>query len=152
MLKTVTSVMVKSLKALQIFVKFIIVDVSKKNVMYVKKKQCDGCNFYKVKNHNHITGDIIGAAHSYCNINYWRLSKNTPIPVIFHNLKGYDAHHIIGSIYNVKNVEVDDVIAESGEKYKSFVLREKRIKQAKEIQEKSNIFHQKTESVKKIPE
>ena len=90
-----------------------------------EKKKCDGCNFFKVHNDNHITGNFIGAAHSYCNINYWILSKQTPIPVIFHNLKGYDAHHIIGSIYNVKNVETSGVIDESGEKCKSFVLREK---------------------------
>ena len=81
-----------------------------------ERQKCDGCNYYKVRNHNHITGDFIGPAHSICNINYWRLSKHTPIPVIFHNLKGYDAHHIIGSIYNVINVEVSGVIAESGEK------------------------------------
>ena len=101
-----------------------------------EKKQCVGCNYYQFKNHNHITGKFIAAAHSYFNINYWRLSKQTPIPVIFHNLKGYDAHHIIGSLYNIKNVKVGDVIAESAEKYKSFVNREKRIKQVKEIQKK----------------
>ena len=56
------------------------------------------------------------------------MSKQTPIPIIFHNLKGYDVHYIIGSIYNVKNVKVSGVIAQSGEKYKTFVLREKKNK------------------------
>ena len=104
-----------------------------------REKQCDGCNYYKGKNHNHITGYCIAAAHWYCNINYWRLSKKTPIQVIFHNLKGNDAHHILGSTCNVKNVDVSGVIAESTNKYKSFVLRERRIKQAKEIQKQNQL-------------
>lgn len=47
----------------------------------------------KVRDHNHCTGDYIGAACSKCNIN--RNEQYFKIPVVFHNLKGYDSKFII---------------------------------------------------------
>ena len=49
----------------------------------------------KVRDNCHITGKYRGAAHWSCNINL-KLFKN--IPVIFHNLKGYDSHLIIKEV------------------------------------------------------
>ena len=45
----------------------------------------------KVRYHCHISGKYRGASHWSCNINL-KISKT--IPVIFHNLKGYDSHLI----------------------------------------------------------
>ena len=52
----------------------------------------------KVRDHDHLTGQYRGAAHNKCNLQY-RWSKVNPlkrfgfkIPVVFHNLRGYDCH------------------------------------------------------------
>ena len=49
----------------------------------------------KVRDHFRVTGKFRGAAHFSCNVNC-KLSKK--VPVIFHNLKGYDSHLIIKEI------------------------------------------------------
>ena len=49
----------------------------------------------KVRDHCHVTGKYRGAAHKNCNLNFQITNK---IPVIFHNLRGYDSHFIIQEI------------------------------------------------------
>ena len=46
----------------------------------------------KVRDHCHYTGRYRGPAHTKCNLQYKILSY---IPVVFHNLSGYDAHLFI---------------------------------------------------------
>ena len=71
----------------------------------------------KVKDHCHITGKFRGAAHWSCNINF-QLTKK--IPVIFHNLRGYDSHLIFSEL-NKFNVKIS-VIPNGLEKYIVFFL------------------------------
>ena len=52
----------------------------------------------KVRDHCHITGKYRGAAHDTCNLNFQITDK---IPVIFHNLRGYDSHFIMQEISEI---------------------------------------------------
>ena len=71
----------------------------------------------KARGHCHITGKYKGAAHWSCNINL-RLSKK--IPVIFHNLRGYDSHLIIKEM-SKSDVKLS-VIPNGLEKYMAFTI------------------------------
>ena len=71
----------------------------------------------KVRDHCHITGKQRGAAHWSCNVKL-RLTKN--VPVIFHNLKGYEGHLIMSEIGKF-NVKVD-AIPNGLEKYMAFTI------------------------------
>ena len=48
-----------------------------------------------VRDHCHITGKYRGSAHKNCNLKLQISAEKIKIPVIFHNLKGYDSHFII---------------------------------------------------------
>ena len=75
-----------------------------------------------VRDHDHRTGSYRGAAHSKCNINYF---TNRYLPVIFHNLKGYDSHHIIREAHRI-NQDIGQkeikAIPNSYEKFMSFSI------------------------------
>ena len=71
----------------------------------------------KVRDHCHVTGKFRGAAHWDCNINF-QLTKK--VPVIFHNLKGYDSH-LIFSVLHKFNLKIN-VIPNGLEKYMAFFL------------------------------
>ena len=69
----------------------------------------------KVRDHCHYSGKYRGAAHSLCNLQY-----NIPsyIPVVFHNLAGYNAHMFIKDL--AKHGSNMAVIAKDTEDYISF--------------------------------
>ena len=69
----------------------------------------------KVRDHCHYTGRYRGLAHSLCNLRY-RIPSY--IPVIFHNLSGYDAHLFIKELG--KHSKDIGVIAKSKEDYITF--------------------------------
>ena len=69
----------------------------------------------KVRDHCHYTGCYRGPAHRNCNLMY-RIPSY--IPVVFHNLSGYDAHLFIKELG--KNSRDMEVIAKNKEDYISF--------------------------------
>ena len=72
----------------------------------------------RVRDHCHLTGRYRGAAHNSCNINYkWK----GRIPVVFHNLRGYDAHIIMQAIGSIPNAKLN-CIPNNMEKYISFSM------------------------------
>ena len=84
-----------------------------------------------VRDHCHVTGKYRGSAHEFCNLNFQLTDK---IPVVFHNLKGYDSHFIMQEIGNIvkEHSYVDakgnkremsiNVIPCNMEKYMAFML------------------------------
>ena len=56
---------------------------------------------YPVRDHCHITGKYRGSAHKYCNLKLRIDPEKLKIPVIFHNLQGYDSHFIIKKIEKI---------------------------------------------------
>ena len=71
----------------------------------------------KVRDHDHRTGCYRGPAHNKCNINFF---TNRYVPVVFHNLRGYDSHLIIKEIYNL--FPDKDLSVIPNEKFMSFKL------------------------------
>ena len=73
-----------------------------------------------VKDHDNMTGRYRGAAHNECNFKLKLDAKKAPIPVIFHNLKGYDGHLLMQAMARVQG-EIK-CIPTNTEKYISFSL------------------------------
>ena len=69
-----------------------------------KAEECHICNIkytdddIKVRDHCHITGKYRGSAHQECNLQLRVNPEKVKIPVIFHNLRGYDSHFIMQEI------------------------------------------------------
>ena len=88
----------------------------------------------RVKEHCHITGKFRGSAHQECNLKLRIKPENIKIPVIFHNLRGYDSHFIMQQIGKIskKHAYKDkkgkeqplniNAIPNNMEKYMAFML------------------------------
>ena len=74
----------------------------------------------KVRDQCHYTDLYRGAAHNNCNLKY-RIPYH--IPIVFHNLSGYDAHLFIKELGKKFNKSDIGVIAENKEKYISFNVK-----------------------------
>ena len=82
----------------------------------------------KVRDHDHLTGKFRGASHSECNLQL-RFRSDTRnhkffIPVVFHNLRGYDGHFILKGYRKElfqKGANID-CIPNNMERYLSFTI------------------------------
>ena len=97
---------------------------------YVAAEECYICEMPlgpdRVRDHCHLTGQYRGAAHNRCNLQLQSRrgvgGNALQIPVIFHNLRGYDANHIMKVIGNYANDCKVSCIANNMEKYITFSL------------------------------
>ena len=71
----------------------------------------------KVRDHCHYSGIYRGGAHSLCNLQYKIPSY---IPVVFHNLSGYDTHMFIKELANCGSSM--GVITRNKEDYITFLI------------------------------
>ena len=89
---------------------------------YQNSQDCWICNEKldkdKVRDHCHITGKYRGAAHSQCNL---KLKIPKKLPIIFHNLEGYDGHIIFKELNNFNNIDIQ-VIPKTSERYMSIII------------------------------
>lgn len=97
---------------------------------YETQENCDVCSKKlkgdRVRDHDHITGKFRSVLHSNCNIRLNNgekkslLQESKFIPVIFHNLKGYDSHHIMTKLGKYSKDKRISCIASNSNKYISF--------------------------------
>ena len=85
-----------------------------RKICWICEKFIDGDN-EKVRDHCHITGKFRGTPHWSCNI---KLQLTKKVPVIFHNLRGYDSHLVFCKLKNFD--EKIDVIPNRLKKYMAF--------------------------------
>ena len=92
---------------------------SEEQKLFEQAKTCHICSCQlkndKVRDHCHFTGKYRGAAHNKCNL---MCKKPRVLPVIFHNLQGYDAHLFIEQLAKLEGKL--DCIPSTEEKYISF--------------------------------
>ena len=92
---------------------------SEEQKLFQQAKTCHICSCElkndKVRDHCHFTGKYRGAAHNKCNLMF---KKPRVLPVIFHNLQGYDAHLFIKQLAKIDGKL--DCIPSTEEKYISF--------------------------------
>ena len=72
-------------------------DFKKATKCYICDKPYNN-NDIRVRDHCHITGEFRGSAHQDCNLKLRINPDKIKIPVIFHNLRGYDSHFIMQQI------------------------------------------------------
>ncbi|CAG2250926.1 unnamed protein product [Mytilus edulis] len=100
----------------------IITEYDKLDYKYAKKcyvcKKAFSSKNYKVKEHDHVTGFIRGIS---CNNYNLQIKIPKFIPVVIHNLKGFDANLIMSKIGKFKEQDIT-VIPHNKEKYMSFSI------------------------------
>ena len=88
---------------------------SKLLLKYNKKLNIEENRYLKVWDHCHISEDFRGAAHTDCNLDLQIKPWKIPVPIVFHNFRGYDSHLICESVGYSVNAHQILVIAKTFE-------------------------------------
>ena len=97
---------------------------------YRSSTSCESCEVaytdanHKVKHHCHMTSEFLSVVCNQCNLQL-KPRKNVTeyfIPVVYHNLKGYDSHLILKHLPSRFKAENIQVIASNTEKYIAFQI------------------------------
>ena len=72
----------------------------------------------KVRDHCHIAGKYRGTSYKKCSLN---LKIPRKLPIIFHNLEGYDGHLIFRELNNFKDIDIQ-VIPKTNERYMNIIV------------------------------
>ncbi len=78
-----------------------------------------------VRDHCHITGQYLGAAHSLCNL---RRKEQKMIPMFCHNLTGYDGHFLMQKIGDIKGIKTLTALPYNTEKMRTITMNSYQMK------------------------
>lgn len=88
--------------------------------VFATQTKCHICNLElledRVRDHCHISGDFLGAAHTICNLQ--RVERNS-IPMFCHNLSGYDGHFLMQHFGGLKGVKHLSALPYNTEKFRT---------------------------------
>jgi DNA polymerase type B, organellar and viral/Recombination endonuclease VII len=87
------------------------------NCYLCKKQFTNAKSRQKVHDHDHFTGDFLGAACNACNLA--RRVRKPFLPVVFHNFRGYDVHHLLKHAAHRFSSWEFSCIAQSSEKFQT---------------------------------
>ena len=79
----------------------------------------------KVRDHCHITGDFLGAAHSLCNL---ARAERKKIPLFCHNLTGYDGHFLMQHLGGLEGLKTLTALPYNTEKFRTIEINSFQLK------------------------
>lgn len=92
-------------------------DFKKSEICHVCEKELDDSD--KVRDHCHVTGKYLGAAHNNCNL---KRVESKKIPMFCHNFSGYDGHFIMEALGKTKNVTKIEALPYNTEKFRTIQI------------------------------
>ena len=87
---------------------------------YICHQPFKGLAKRKAADHDHVTGKFLSAACNACNLR--RQSRRFFIPLLFHNVRGYDMHPFIQEVTKLRYGCEFEGIPNSWEKFLSFTI------------------------------